>query len=400
MKLLFIGVVPDPALEKVLLSNGFAVTSVKRVPEKLPEGCDIAAIHPKSESSLKEVEKLRALGPDLWIALIVDKAKLRESDYQNALLKCDAKNDLWFSDTWQMMFWLSLQRMLQTHQALQETRKLQEEVQLLRSNYDELSQSSDRLILQLEKDVGLATNIQRSLLPKVSPEIPGVSLAVKYLPAAGLGGDYYDIFEFGDRKRFGVLLADSKTHGMAAALLSVLIKVRLEEMKDRFPNSHSFVEFVNREIQQLHKKDMAPLSLLYGILDRSTLTFRFTVAGPMRPLLWRDGKPAEFPVLGNPLLGTNDHFDFRENEVTLNPGDLMILHTDGLEAPLTQDHSTAFDKLVQILEKKKHSPDPLEVQNELMALIDRFVEKRPLADDLTVIHFAINARALYVAQSK
>ncbi len=81
----------------------------------------------------------------------------------------------------------------------------------------------------------------------------------------------------------------------------------------------------------------------------------------------------------------------------LKPGDLLILHTDGLEPALTQRHDNAFDGLVGMLQGQVTSPHPQDVQNELMAIVDRYVDKTPLADDLTVIHFAVDERALYVA---
>lgn len=381
MKLYFSGVVPDPSLEKILLANGYELT--KRPPKVAPELVFFAL---KYSTSWKELEKIREDYPKAWITVIVSDKQLHDAEFYNKLLTYPGKNDVWLDSSWETLFWFALQRTL-------EARKNQQELDTLKS-------TSEKLIAQLEKDVDLAGNIQRSLLPKASPEIPGVSLAVKYLPAAGLGGDYYDIFEFGDRKRFGVLMADSKTHGMAAALLAVLLKVRLEEMKDRFPDSKSFIEYVNREFHDLDKNELAPLSLLYGILDRSSLKFHYTVAGPIRPLLWRDGKSLALDTQANPPLGTHTLTSFRENSIALKPGDLLILHTDGIEGPLASKGASAFDNLVQILEKKKRSNDPLEVQNELMALIDRHVETTPLTDDLTILHFAIDQRALYVAQSK
>lgn len=379
MKLFFNGISPEPSLEKILLANGYEVQ--KRLPKQPP---DFIVFALKYSSSWSELEKLRADFPKSWISVVVSKQQLQDSDFYHRLLKFEGKNDVWLESDWETLFWFHLQRSIETKKHLTEV--------------DHLKRASDKLVAQLEKDVGLAGNIQRSLLPKISPEIPGVTLAVKYLPAAGLGGDYYDIFEFGDKKRFGVLMADSKTHGMAASLLSVLLKVRLEEMKDRFPNSKSFVEFINREFHELDQKDLAPLALLYGILDRSSLEFQFTIAGNLRPLLWREGKVLDLKLQANPPLGTHTLTPFRETSVLLKPGDSLILHTDGLELPLATDQISAFDQLVQILESKPGATHPIEVQNELMGLIDCYLEKMPLKDDLTVLHFSIDQRALYVAQ--
>ena len=100
----------------------------------------------------------------------------------------------------------------------------------LRSQVNRLSTRSESLLAQLERDLSMATEVQRTLFPKETPIVPGVSVAAKYLPATGVGGDYYDIFEMGDRRFFGLLLADSKSHGMAAALLSVLLKTSINQM--------------------------------------------------------------------------------------------------------------------------------------------------------------------------
>ena len=399
MRILFIGLKPSSALEKVLLSNAFHVDTAAKIPAKAPKHkFDLIAYAPKTKIKASEFATLRKFAPSAWIAIAVKKAKLSDTRVVNELLKCESKNDVWIEELWENQFWFSLQSAVLHKTGRIELQSLREENKSLQMQYNELLSRSSQLVDQLERDVGLASNIQRSVLPKFSPNIPGISLAVKYVPAAGVGGDYYDIFEFVDGKRFGILIADSKTHGMAAALLSVLLKVRLEEMKDRFPDSRSFVEFLNREIHE-HQKELASLSLLYGILDRTTLTFQFTVAGHLRPILWRAGELAPVNVAANPPLGESDHFGFRENSLALKPGDLLIFYTDGLNVPLAlgKGDENVPQRLVEILKSKKLPPEPLEIQNELMAIIDRYVEKKALKDDVTLIHFSVNERALYLA---
>lgn len=393
MRIRFIGVKPSAALEKVLLANGFDFEVSTKFPKTKLTDTDLLAFAPKATSDLKSVESLRRLAPLTWIAIVVKKAQFNDHRVMNDLLKCEGKNEVWLAEHWELNFWISLQAAIGFRRDRADNLALKKENRELKEQVDELLTRSKKLVEQLEKDVDLAFNIQRSILPKVSPHIPGISLAVKYLPAAGLGGDYYDIFEFGDRKRFGILLADSKTHGMAAALLGVLLKVRLEEMKDRFPDSQSFVEFINREILE-HQKNLAALSLLYGIFDRSTLTFSFTSAGNLRPILWRAGKAVPVEIAGNPALGGTTQFAFRENQVTLSPGDLLVFFTDGLDTAL----GNAQKKLLEVLKTKSASPHPLEIQNELIATINQTVEKKSLKDDITLIHFSVDERALYVAK--
>ncbi len=392
----FVGIQPGEDLKRGLLAGKFPFEILRRLPDAI-DPPDLLVFSPKTPAALKELRELKERCPNLWIAVVLPKDWLAEPEWQRALLTCPEKSDVWAAEFWEWTFWFALQKAGEFQEQRAKFAALQNENALLKAHYEDLTKSSERLVAQFERNVGLAGNIQRSLLPKRSPDIPGISVAVKYIPAAGVGGDYYDIFEFGDRKRFGFLLADSKSHGMAATLLSVLLKVRLEEMKDRFPDAKSFMEFLNTEIRNLHESDLANLSLLYGILDRTSLEFRFCVAGTLQPTLWRQGAPVDLGTIPKaPPLGGMDHFAFREQTVRLEPGDLMLLHTDGLETPLA--HSGR--QLPDLLAAKDPSPDPLEVQNELMGLIDSYKAHGPIPDDITLIHLTVDARVLYLASNK
>jgi len=395
MRLLFVGIKPGETLGKVLLTNGFEVAT--RPKFQSGETFDLVAFHPKNVGQLKTLTEIRTAMPQAWVAAVIDKKQIKDAAFVNELLRLDVKNEVWLLESWESTFWFSLQSFFGHKRVVNDRTLYQQECESLKRQINELSSRSNHLLQQFERDVGLAANIQRSILPKVSPLIPGISLAVKYVPAAGVGGDYYDIFEFGDKKRFGFLMADSKTHGLAAALLSVLLKVRLEEMKDRFPDSRSFVDFLNKEIQEVHQKDMASMSLLYGILDRSSLMFQYTVAGTIRPLLWRLGEAPPLAIAGNPPLGGVDHYAFRENIIRLMPGDLLVFHTDGLEGPFGP---TPQDAILNFLKSSTPNPDPQELRNELMAKIDHQLEKEPLKDDVTLIQMAVDDRAMYLASNK
>ncbi len=271
------------------------------------------------------------------------------------------------------------------------------ELDSLRKEFTVLSEHSQGLVEQMERDLGMATDVQRALFPKETPIVPGVSVAAKYLPAAGLGGDYYDIFEFGDRKLFGLLLADSKTHGMAAALLSVLLKTSLTTMKDRFPQTDQFIAFLNHEFNSLPATERAEMSVLYAILDRASLRLRLTSAGGLCPLLWRKGELQKVTWLRNPALGNLDHFIFRETEIALQPGDRLLFFTDGLVVPLQEGRKEFTKTLEDILRGSGNEPsDSLEFQNEVLARIYRYKAEQTLKDDLTFIYLSIDEKALYL----
>ncbi len=265
----------------------------------------------------------------------------------------------------------------------------------LREQVGRLSTRSEALLAQMERDLSMATEVQRTLFPKDTPIVPGVSVAAKYLPAAGMGGDYYDIFEMGDRRLFGLLLADSKTHGMAAALLSVLLKTSIDQMKDRFPSTPQFIEYLNHGLNETPVSELAELSVLYAIVDRSSLTLRLTSAGNLKPLIWRKGELLSTTWMKNPALGNLDHFAFRETEISLQPGDRILFFTDGLEAPLREGKKPLTETLEGIL-RHEDGMDALGFQNEILARIYRFKETQKLKDDLTFLYLTIDEKALYL----
>lgn len=398
MNLLLIAHAPSHSAKVWLEQNDWEFEHIGQLPTRPRKQPPTAVLFfPKTETSLKEIERLKGLFPTSWIGLVLKPSMLSKQSQQQILAQSYELNSLWTKENWES-FLFSSQGQIERHHAVQrEIHDLQKQTRQLKSQVDQVSEHSKSLIDQLERDVVLATSIQRSLLPKIPPNLPGIQLSVKYLPSLGRGGDYYDVFEFGDKKRFGILLADSKTHKMAAALLSVLVKLRLEEFKERFPNSKSFLQHLNQEIQAVHQKDMASLNLLYGILDRATLTFQYTVAGKLRPLLWRLGEAPDLGTHVNPPLGGVDQFEFKESRLTLKPSDLLVFYTDGLEGPMEKDSLSVEERFIEVLKSRDLSPDPLDLQNEVMALVDRYQETTKLEDDFTLLQLLIDEKALYVA---
>lgn len=396
MKLSLIGLSPSKELEKVLLTNGLTLHVVpKSKPAK--NASDLVLILVQKIQELEAVKKIAKEFPSSWIQVVIEEKLLDNPKFYSSLLECKEKSGVSFLHSWEATLWLTIDQMNRQQKSEQELRTQENEIKSLKSTVSELTQHSNALVSQFEKNVSLAENIQRAMLPKFSPQIPGINICAKYIPSLGVGGDYYDIFEFGDKRRFGVILSDSKTHGMAAALLSILIKLRLEEMKDRFADTSHFLQYLNREFHTTYHKDISSLTLLYGIMDRVTLTFQYTVAGALQPLLFRSSRAVPVPRSSCPPLGEMDHFTFQEHKLTLKPGDTLLLHTDGLN-PLLEDNPGQY--LTTHLFSKTPTPDPLLIQNTVMAKLDQQKEHNPITNDITLLHFLIDERAMYLAKQR
>jgi len=402
MKLLFLGVEPSKEFERTVVSHGFSCVINPKFPNSSKvQPFEMVIFAVKKTADIKKLELIRQKFPESWISAVITKKSLLDSEFHSSLIENECKDVVWIEDSWETLFWFSYQQMLEARKQSMQVKQLESELMRFQQKTSALSEASNKLIDKFSRDIDLAENIQRILRPRFSPAIPGISLSVKYIPSLEGGGDYYDVFEFGDKKRYGFLLADSKTHGMAAALLSVLLKLRLEEMKERFPDAKSFISFLNQEIRSIHTlKNEASMALFYGILDRSTLTMQFSSAGGLKPILWREGAPTVVPNLQNPEVGGADCFEFRQETLTLQPGDLLILYTNGLEAPLKKQGYSGHERILNLLKRGKQQPDPLGTQNELMGLIDEYTSKKKLKDDVTLIQLAIDERAMYVAKAE
>lgn len=395
MRILFAGISPSKELKKVLLANQITLEEIQKGKNPPKQEFDLVLLRFSKSPDSEILRKLKKDCLNSWFQLIIDEEALEDPKFYSLILENKDKNGFSFLKNWEATLWLTIDQMNQSENLKKQIRNQETEIQVLKNTVADLSKHSTGLVAQFEKNIHLAENIQRAMLPKFSPQIPGINISAKYIPAMGVGGDYYDIFEFGDKRRFGIILCDSQTHGMAAALLSILIKLRLEEMKDRFSDTSHFLQFLNREFHANYHKDISSLTLLYGIMDRVTLTFQYTVAGSLQPFLFRSTRTVPVPRSSAPPLGEMDHFTFQEHKITLKPGDSLLLHTDGLNDILEGDPAAYLSKH---LFSKDAAPDPLVIQNTIMGKLDQFTSKTPLKQDITFLHFFIDERAMYLAK--
>lgn len=390
MNLTFLNLVPSQELYQTLLKH-FSVSKFESAKELLDDRAEknLIAYKIHSPKDIDAVAHLRKAYPSAWLVLVVKKTQL-ESSFYTKLLNAAEKNDVWLLEEWETTIWFSLERWFQYA-------KLQTANRKLKSNLKKLSQKTDTLVERFEYNLSVVEKIQRSILPKSRSSLSGINISAKYIPALGKGGDYYDLFEYNDNRRIGILLADASTHTMAAALLSVLFKLKAEDFASSFRSSRAFVTHVCEELELAKAKALAPMSFFYGILDRNALTFDFTTAGSISPLIWRDGKALELPHPKNPPIGICASFPYREVQVDLAPGDLVVMHTDGLNAPLEQKGKSAKEQVVSLL-KNKGKIDPISLRNDFLGLVESYRSKRRLKDDLTFLNLSIDERAMYLAK--
>ena len=378
----FVGLKPSPHLKRVLAARSVS-WQILASEKELTKGSFIVCASDKVQQMEKALQRAPSRAGFLLTAvtsqadaLSGDWIVLQKSSWEQSLIQ--------FIPFFKQ--WLSL-----LSQSNQSERQLQN-----------LLQKTNHLVEQFQKDLDFASSIQRTLLPTSEIIIPGISLTTKYIPADGLGGDYFDVFELSDKRHLGILVADSQTHGMAAALLSVLLKMHVDEFKALASSSKSLVEHLNRALYQIHLSKLPGLHFIFGILDRSTLSFEFTAAGNLKPLLFsRMGlKALTGQSTSNPPLGLSPDVHFSTEFLQLKPGDLLFLHTDGLVQAFQRKEEVLLKELEGIF-RSTETVDPFHYQSELLAKLNKLKEEHSeLPDDVTFIQLFIDQKALYLAQSK
>ena len=195
--------------------------------------------------------------------------------------------------------------------------------------------------LELENEVAMAAGIQMGLLPKEPPAVEGIDLAGLCLPAANVGGDYYDLI-LDDEGRLVILVADVAGHSIGSALLMAMARsvLRREVAQGHSPaeilgvtNTAMFGDLVNAGLF---------ITMFCARYEPADGRLTFANAGHNPPLLARaDGATLELDGDGA-AIGFLEHVDFEELTEQVGPGDALLLYTDGIVEAMGPDDTEPF----------------------------------------------------------
>jgi phosphoserine phosphatase RsbU/P len=244
---------------------------------------------------------------------------------------------------------------------------------------------------QLERDLRVARQIQRSLLPARVPQVVGLEVAVHYEPAYEIGGDFYD-FIWHDPAHLGLAVGDVAGKAISAALYMARLT---SELRSRAPLARTparLLRRVNREMTQLGDDGMFA-TLVYCIYDLETRGLVFTNAGHCLPLLRRGTRV--FPLHADrahaPPLGVTPELSAGEARVQLEPGDLLVLVSDGvLEARDVRGVEYGLPRLSRQIAASQGSA--ADVVRGILADVDHHSGRSGHGDDMTIVAMAIAER--------
>jgi serine phosphatase RsbU (regulator of sigma subunit) len=272
------------------------------------------------------------------------------------------------------------------------TRYLAEDTQLLNTLAGQVSVSLQNALLlrervavaRFEQELELARQIQRTSLLQEFPRHPRLDVHAVYIPSRQVGGDFYDVVPDGPGSWL-VAIADVSGKGVPAALLSSMLQASLRTQAGSGASLESILQGINGVLYRstaLHQFATFFLARVEG--DR--LHMRFSNAGHNWPVVLRANGERMFLEKGGTLLGIIENLRFEEAEVQLEPGDLVVLYTDGVSEAADRD-GTLFgeERLCEHLASLPRGLTAREVTDRTLTRLHEYLAEVEPQDDVTML---------------
>ncbi len=240
---------------------------------------------------------------------------------------------------------------------------------------------------RLTRELAIAREVQRKLLPQKVPAINGLSIAADSVPAQEVGGDYYDFLQL-DSDRMAFVIADVSGKGTSAAFYMAEMQGIFRSLSRLMTSPAEFLLNANAALSAVLDRN-AFVSVIYGIFDATSETLTMARAGHCpAATIGLDGNARLMRTQGMGLgldSGTIFSDSLCEEVVRLQPGDVFVLYTDGvIESRDPTGTEYGYDRLLEVLGRNRHE-EANDLHLLLMNDVQSFVGRRDLDDDTTLV---------------
>ena len=250
-----------------------------------------------------------------------------------------------------------------------------------------LGDMSEEESRHLESELELAQTVQQSLLPQEVPDTPMLEMAAFSRPAQIIGGDYFDFFQFQDGAH-GLVISDVAGHGISASLYMAGLQAVLRSL---IPTNTSPADVVGH-VQRLlvHNVRFSTfVTLFLGSFEPATHILTYCNAGHNPPLLLASrtnaGAQTRWLMPTGAAVGITEGTNFQESKVQLQPGDILVLYTDGVtEAMDDKGEEFGRDRLTDVI-RKAAALTVKELIQEIRQELAKFTGQQNPSDDMTLV---------------
>jgi phosphoserine phosphatase RsbU/P len=236
--------------------------------------------------------------------------------------------------------------------------------------------------ISMKRDIEIAREIQRWLVPRRAPDVPGIDVAFATRPAKTIGGDYYDAFRRATDGPLLIAVADVSGKSVPAAMLMATFQASLRALASAKGSLSDLVGGLNRQVCANSQAGRFTTAFL-AELDPATGDLSYLCAGHNPPILKREDGSFERLKSDNIPLGIELKEDYKTGFTRLEPHDLLVIYTDGVtEARNEERNEFGEARLLSIIQIAGAERSALTLSN-IMRNLDEFVGAAPQYDDIT-----------------
>ena len=239
----------------------------------------------------------------------------------------------------------------------------------------------ERARQRIERELGIARDIQQALLPRGFRNFPHLDISAMNKPCLEVGGDYFDVFPIDDQ-RTAFLIADVSGKGLGAALLTTMLQGALSGMTIGVEPTRVF-QHINQFLCE-HAEVGRYATLFFGILDRDG-NLEYINAGHPAPTLVRSSGVSELFTEGSFPVGLIPEANHTSIRLKLDPGDTLVLFSDGVTEAADLDQQLFGDKRLHDILAGQHDAPLDEVRQKIVEAVENFAGAASQADDITLL---------------
>ena len=243
--------------------------------------------------------------------------------------------------------------------------------------------SRDKLV-GIQNELDVASKIQQSILPTEFPGNSDYQVFGSMKSARNVGGDFFDVVPL-SRGRIGLAIADVSDKGVPAALFMMSTRTLLKGTAIGLIDPGEVLGTVNQLLEEDNEALMF-VTLVYAVYDPGNGLLTYANGGHNPPLvIHRDGSSTLLPATGGLALGVMPNYEFDRNIVTIEPGESLVMYTDGVTEAMNGDEEEFGTERLQDLFAEPKPQDAQVITKSIFDAVDAFAGDAPQSDDVTCL---------------
>ncbi len=245
---------------------------------------------------------------------------------------------------------------------------------------------------RFQREIEIAGMVQNGLLPQEKPQYKGLDIDGICIPAAEVGGDYYDFFQF-DNSTFGIAIADVTGKGSSAAFYMAVVKGMMLSLTSIYKSPKRLLSELNKRLYGRVDRQIF-ITMIYAVIDMKKRTLTFSRAGH-NELIVRKQEDASVQFFNPDGIGLGlekgELFNrtISEIKMSMSQGDVYIFYTDGVnEAMNHRKEEFGDERLLEVI-RKVEMKNSEEIRKKIINAVNTFTGNTPQHDDITLVTLTV-----------